>query len=154
MTSISYDDIFNSFLGNVTDYDLASLSPSDAYEQMCEWLRKSVADPYVRHIFSSLSLDDNTQIMSYELELSIDNEADNDFVTQVLGKQMVYEWIHPRVNKTTNLNQYFGNKEQKFYSQKEMLSELRQTEQECYVEARRLIRDHGYINNSYLGGAT
>ena len=154
MTSIQYDDIFNSFLGNVTDYELAALTVSNAYENMTEWLHKAVSTPYLRRLFSSIVLDDDTQVMTYELAVIVDDESDKEFVISMLGKQMVYEWIHPRVNNVSNLNMFFGNKDQKFFSQAQHLSELRGIEEDAYNSVRRMIRDRTYIWNDYIGGAS
>ena len=56
MTSIDYKDIFESFLGNITDYNFANLSISDSYQLMAETLHKAVSNPFVYRIFSSASL--------------------------------------------------------------------------------------------------
>lgn len=149
MTSISYEEIFSSFLGNVTDYNLASLSATDAFELMTEYLHKTIADPYVKHIFTEVTLDDEIQLLSYTLSNDEDNE---DFVITAISKWMVYEWLHKQVKSVTNITQMFGNKEQKYYSQSQHLSELRSLESDSYREARFFIQNRGYIDNSYLGG--
>lgn len=150
MTSISYEEIFSSFLGNITDYNIASMNATDAFELMTEYLHKTIADPYVRHIFSEVSLDDETQLLSYALE---NGEDEKDFIITALSKWMVYEWLHKQVKSVTNTAQMFSNKEQKFYSQSQHLSELRSLESDSYREARFFIQNRGYIDNSYLGGA-
>ena len=65
MASISYEEVFSSFLGNVTDYNLASLSVTDAYEIMSEYLHKTMAEPYVYRLFSTVKLDDETQTIHF-----------------------------------------------------------------------------------------
>ena len=154
MTSIQYDRIFNNFLGNVADYEFATFSPSEANEEMTEWLHKALARPYVRRLFSSLSLDDMVQMLSFEMAHSVDDDTDIEFVITVLAKQMVYEWVSPMVNSTTNIMQAFMGKEQKFYAQANHLSELRGIKEDALSEVRRLIRDRGYIWNSYLEGSS
>ena len=150
MTSISYEEIFSSFLGNVTDYNLASLSATDAFELMTEYLHKTIADPYVKHIFSEVALDDETQLLSYTLSNDEDNE---DFVITAISKWMVYEWYAAKVNNITNIAQFFGNKEQKYYSQAAHSAENKTLRDEAYKEARFYLQNKGFINNSYLGGA-
>jgi hypothetical protein len=46
----------------------------------------------------------------------------------------------------------YGGKEQKFYSQAQQLSELKDLLSTTKSEQRRIICDHGYVNNSYLRG--
>ena len=112
MTSLDYQVIFDSFLGNITDYDITGLELSDSFAIMTEYLHKAVGNPYVRHIFSSISMDDEIQVLSYEMNQVVDEDADAEFVIDVLAKQMVYEWIHPQVRSQLLTKQFFGGKEQ------------------------------------------
>lgn len=147
MASISYDEIFSAFLGSVTDYDLqVNLSPSDSFALMSEYLHKSLSDPYVKHIFTTATLDDETQIFTYEL----DREEDKDFVINALAKWMVYEWLHKEVRSRVNTAQFIGTKEQKYYSQAQHISELRALQDDALREARFYIQNKGFISNSYL----
>lgn len=152
MASISYEEVFGSFLGNVTDYNLASLSVTDAYEIMSEYLHKTMAEPYVYRLFSTVKLDDETQTIHYTLADEYDESVDDEFIVTALGKWMVYEWLHRQVRSITNTAQAFMNKENKFYSQKEHLSELRALQDDSFKEAQRFILNRGYIANSYLSG--
>lgn len=153
MASLSYEDIFNNFLGNVTDYDFINQSESDVFVFMTEYLRKTLSQAYVRHIFSSIELDDEIQMMSFQLVNPIDDESDKDFVINILSKGMVVEWLKPQVRNKMNVAQMFAGKEQKFFSQAQHLSELRNLLEDTRLEIRKDIRDYGYINNSYLSGA-
>lgn len=152
MTSISYDDVFDKFLGNVSDIELTSLDESDAYALMGEWLHKALSEPYVRRLFSSITLDDDVQTITFEMKLKTDDIADTDFVTSALSKWMVYEWLHKQVKSRTNVAQMFAGKEQKFYSQASHIEELRGLHDDAYKEARHFIMDRGWINNTYLNG--
>ena len=49
-----YDEIYSCFLGKITDYKFASLPADDAYDLMKDWLHSSIAQPYIRRIFSSI----------------------------------------------------------------------------------------------------
>lgn len=152
MTSIKYDSIFSYFLGNIHDLEFANLSSDDAYELMTEYLKKSLADPYVNHVFASYSLDDEVQIVTFIMTYPTTDQADCDFVTAMLAKAMVVNWLKPLVTSKLNIAQFFGNSESKFYSQSNHLSELRNLYNETKLELKKMIRDYGYINNSYLGG--
>ena len=154
MASISYEEIFSSFLGNVTDYNLASLSPTDAFEIMSEYLHKSVADPYMYRLFSEYSLDDEGQVLSYTLSNSVNDETDKEFVINALAKWMVYEWLNKQVQSVVNITQMFSNKEQKYYSQAQHITELRGLRDDAMKAARFYIQNAGYVRNSYLGGAS
>ena len=153
MASISYSEIFSAFLGNITDYKLASLSEEDAQSLMTEYLHKSISEAYVRRIFSSLSADDVNMTLTYTMRYSQDDSGDEGFVVSAISKWMVYEWLHAQVRTTTLTEQMiFSSKEKSFYSQANHLSELRALQDDAYKEARFFIMDRGYISNSYLGG--
>jgi len=152
MTSVSYESIFNLFLGSITDYKLASLDESDAMALMTEYLHKSLAEPYVSRIFKNILTDDNERMLTYELAYAPNGDEAN-FVVNALSKWMVYEWLHHQVRSVVNTAQFFGGAEQKFYSQSNHLSELRALQDDAYHEARFYIQDRGWITNSYLGGS-
>ena len=150
MTSLSYEEIFSYFLGSVTDYDIAKLDMSSAYQLMAEYLHKALAKTYCRRLFSSISLDDEVQTISFEMASVVDDEADLEFVKNILSKSMVIEWLEPQVRSKVNVAQFFGAKEQKMFSQATHLSELRGLLADTENEVRKLIRDRGYVYNSYL----
>lgn len=152
MTSLKYDDIFSSFLGDVTDYNIVNLSITDATELMQEYLHKAISETYVRRLFSSIELVDDVQTMLFELKRVSNEVADKEFVTHMLGKWMTYEWIHNQVRSVLNTAQFFGGAEQKYYAQSTHLSQLKELQEQIYSEARNYIRDAGYISNSYLDG--
>ena len=154
MTSIDYQVIFENFLGNITDYEFANLSISDSFSLMTEYLHNALAETYLRRIFSSLTLDDETHILSYEMKYVVDDEADKEFVIDAIAKWMVYEWLHKEVRNKTNTTQFFGGKEQKYYSQAQHIAELRGLMDDVYKEARFFVQDRGYISNSYIGGTS
>lgn len=150
---LTYEEIFNMFLGNITDIKLASLEESDANKLMTEYLHKSVSASYIGRLFSSISLDDNSQTIEYTMSTPTTEDSDRSFITTALSKWMVYEWIHSYVNNTVNIAQFFGGAEQKFYAQQSHLTALKELQDSLYKEARSFVMDRGYITNSYLGGS-
>lgn len=89
--------------------------------------------------------------MDYELKHVI-NRVDDDFgfVVEIISMGMVVEWLEPQVNSVLNTLQMFSGKEEKFYSQSNHLSELRGLLKDAQLKQRKLIRDRGYISNTYL----
>ena len=152
MTSLDYEEIFSSFLGSVTDYNLASLDTTEAYQIMTELLHKTLAERYVARLFKSKTLDDDVQTFTFEMKYVIDEDSDREFIINALSKWMIYEWLHAQKNNVVNTAQFFGGKEQKFYSQSAHLSELRALQDDAYSEAYRFIMNRGYIDNKYLEG--
>lgn len=152
MTFLDYEEIFSSFLGSVTDYSLASLEPTEAYEKLTELLHKALADRYVARLFSSKKLDDDVQKFSFEMKYVIDSESDSEFVKDALAKWMKYEWQSDKVNNIALESRLLAGKEQKYYSEANHLSALQALQSSAYSEAYKFIMSRGYIDNKYLEG--
>ena len=150
MTSINYDSIYSMCLGEIDDPELIAQDEDTIYEFLNEWLHKSLSKPYVRRLFSSITLDDEAETMTYEMANATDESSDNDFLLDLLGKAMMIEWLSPQVRSKVNIAQMFSNSDQKFYSQSSHLSELRGMLEDAELSVRKMIRDRGYIYNTYL----
>ncbi len=148
MTSLSIDSIFSNFLGYIGDNRLAALDEGEAYDQMMEWLRKAYNRPYVRRLFNEFELD--TDAGEINIRMAFETTFDAEFATDVLALGMVIEWLKPQVRDRVNIAQFFGGKEQKWFSQSNHLSELRAMLEDVTLEQRKIIRDRGYIYNPYL----
>lgn len=107
MSSLSYDEIFFNFLGNITDPVLAGQAENLANEIMVEYLHKAISAVYVRRLFSSITLDDDVQTIIYAMKQPIDESADKDFVATMLGKSMAVQWVTPQVQSKVNIAQMF-----------------------------------------------
>lgn len=152
MPSLNYEDIYSTFRTKANAYDLLSLQDSDVNMFMCDWMKASFRKPYVRRLFDSISFDDITQSITYEMKYEVDEESDKDFIIEAMGIGMVIEWITPKINNLNNIMQVFGSSEEKFYSQSSHLSTLKDLRHSLIKEQRDIIRDRGYIWNSYLNG--
>lgn len=153
MATLKYDNIFNLFLGSIRDYEFCNLNEVARNECLVEWLHASLANPYISRLFTLLDFDDTTQIISYELEEpSQKPKIDKDFVISIFAKQMVYQWLNPKINNTVNLSQAFlSNSDSKFYAQANQINSILSVYENADLDVRRMIRDRGYIKNSYLG---
>ena len=154
MTSIDYTPIFERFLGNITDYDFANLTMSDSFGLMTEYLHMALSEAYLKRIFTTITIDDETQTITFEMQYPTYEDGDNEFVIVTIAKWMVYEWLHRQVNSVNITAQFFGTKEQSAYSQANHLAQLRGLKDDAYKEARFAIQDRGYISNSYIGGTS
>ena len=152
MSSIPYNDIFESFLGEITDYDLASLAESEADQQMTEWLNKAIHNMFIYSLFTSVELDNDIQTLTYEMANSWSDKADEGFVKNLLGKAMAYEWVSPKVNNIDLLHQFFGNSESRYYAQANQLAQLKDLKVNLATEIRDLVDNRGLLKNEYLEG--
>lgn len=153
MTS-SYETIFNKFLGRVTDYDFLTIDEAYLWEQVSEWVENSIATPSLRVIFSSITCDKETQTLTYTLRNSAGDElSDQLYVEKLFAMSFVIQWLEPTVKNKINLNQMYGGKEEKFYSQAQMITALNEVLEDTVVRFKKEIRDHDAIYNSYIGTA-
>lgn len=152
MASLSYDVIFSNFLGNITDPVLAGQAESLANEIMVEYLHKAVSAVYVRRLFSSITLDDEIQTLTFTMKKAVDDEADMDFVSTMLGKSMAVQWISPQVQSKVNIAQMFTGSTKKFYSQSAHISELRALKSDMEKELQSYILTRGSFYNDYVEG--
>lgn len=154
MTSINYDSIYSRFFTKVEAFDFLyeGMTEDLMAEFMRTWLRSSIAYPYIRRLFSEVSMDDENSVITYTLRYTIDDFSDEEFVQEVLAYGMVYCWLEPKVKSITNIYQNFTSQEQRFFSQSQHLSELRALATDAEYRIRALIRDRGYLNNTWLDG--
>ena len=149
MTS-EFSNIYSRFYLRITDYNLAGLNESIAKEMMNGWMHATLSKPYVRRLFGTLTIDDDVEEIEYELKFPTSDSEDQDFIEQIIAMGMVIEWLQPQVNSVLNTAQMFSNSEQKFYSQANHLEVLQELLKKNQNDQRKLIRDRGYIYNSYL----
>lgn len=154
MASITYDDVYSKFYTKVEAFDFLyeEMSEELMAEFMSSWLRSAIAYPYIRRLFSSVSVDTEEKTIEFSLLSSIDEFSDIEFIKEVLAYGMIYSWLEPKVRSITNIYQSFTSSEQKFYSQASHLSELRALLSDSEARIRSLIRDRGYVKNKYLDG--
>lgn len=152
MTSITYENVFESFLGKIKDYDFVNMNIDDVYGILTEYLHSVVSKPYVRRLFASIALDDQVHDIEFTMSYPVDPDADTDFVIEMLAKGVVVEWLKPQVRSKLNIIQMLGTKEEKFFSQALHITALRELLKDTDNEFRKEIRDRGYINNGYVDG--
>lgn len=152
MASIKYDEITSSLYSKIEAYDFLDLGTDELHDFLVAWLHTAVSKPYVRKLFSSITLNDEIMVMKYDMKYEVDEETDREFVIEILALGMGIQWLTPKINSTVNINQMFGSKEEKYYSQSSHLTELRSLRKDWVKEQRSMIRDRGYNWNSYLDG--
>ena len=150
MASLSFDTIYSCFLGKITDFNIPNMEEEIINEVLLGYLKSVVALPTVRGIFTSLKVDVYDNVVNYQLKVSAND--DEDFTIELLARGMVIAWLEPQVKSIVNTSQFFGGKEQKFYSQSNHMSELQAMLETEKNEFSKYIRDRGSIYNPYLKG--
>lgn len=146
---MTYEEIFSQFYLKETDPSLFKLSKEDAYEKMKIWMHSVAAIPHVRSKFSTLTLNDDIEELTFRLVDSVDEDSDKDFVKEVFAQGMVICWMRPQIERNINLAAVIGGKEEKsmLNNYKVNIARLETLEKNL----KKFIRDYGYFNNDYLG---
>ena len=135
-----YEKVYNRFLQKISDFNLADVDDYSFDEMINGWLNSAVIR--VRKCQHDLSKRDD-ELQEFEEDLS-------DLEIELLALGMVDAWVTPMLNSTELTLQFIGGKEEKYYSQSQMLSELRNLKKENSLEMNRLHNYYTYTNNSYF----
>ena len=147
---LSYDKIFSRVLNKINDPKELSLDESDLLEIYTERLHSVIGNPRVRRLFSSIILDDELQEMTFSLNNSVDEYADEDFVLEVLTLGMIIEWLQPQVDSRIYTGEAIGGKEEKVLQNNYKPMQTRLEKLESKLDKK--IRDYGTMYNSYIKG--
>lgn len=147
---LSYEKIFSRARGKIYDPTEISLNIDLQVEIYTERLHSAISKPMVRAIFSSISMDDEVQLFTFELEEPVDDTTDEDYVIEVLAVGIAIEWLQPKVDSILYTAPMVGGKEEKILinNHSNMISRL----ESLKIEQKKYIRDHGYLHNSYIDG--
>lgn len=147
--TLQYEEIFSIFLTKITDYSFLEYDDNYIRSQMVSWLHSGVS-PRLRAKFLSLAFNDEMDELTFELKNPINDEEDIEFVKDILARSMVIEWLEPQVKTVLLTAQMFGTNNEKFYAQANHLSQLQSLLANAKTELGKILRDYGYLNNSYI----
>lgn len=135
-----YEKIYERFLSKVSDFNLAEVDDYSFDKMIQGWLESSIVK--TRKCKHDLSLRDNDaqEFMEDLLDLEV----------ELLALGMIDAWVSPMLNSTELTLQFIGGKEEKYYSQAQMLAELRNLKKENLLEMNRLHNYFTYTNSSYF----
>lgn len=148
--TLQYEDIFSTFLCKITDYSFLEYDESLIKERMVSWLHSASSSPRLRAKFSSFTLNDDASALEFFLKNSSSEQADCDFVIDVLARSMVIAWLEPEVKNVLLTKQLLTSGDEKFYAQANHVSQLEQMLTTAKAELKNILRDYGYLNNSYV----
>lgn len=138
----TYDVIYNIAANKITDPEIALLSSDDLEEMFHDYLISAISQ--FRKCKSDLS-DRDDEIRQFNADLL-------DVEKEILAILVVRQWLQPQLYSALLTKQVFSDKEQKYYSQAQHISELRALDETLKLEAQKLSRDYSYGNGSYWEG--
>mgnify|MGYP001117170833 CR=1 FL=1 len=147
--TLPYETIFSRTRGRINDPKELSLDENDLLEIYTERLHNVLSNPRVRQLFSSIVMDDENQMVEFELNNPVDKLTDMDFVINIFLTGMA---IEPQVDSVLYTSMMIGsNTEKKMLDpQKNMIERLDSLKKEL----NKTIRDYGYMYNSYINSET
>lgn len=152
MVTVDFADVYSVFFNKIEAYDFLELDDSVINQMLLLYLKSSFTNPFIRQLFSSLTVDEDGENFSFEMRYVIDDDSDTEFIKEVLALGLCIKWITPKVNSIIGVNQTYGSKEEKFFSEASHKAELRNILNLWKREQLKKIRDRGYIWNEYLDG--
>ena len=113
MPSIKYEAIYKRALTRINDLGLSTYTHDDFDEYVKEWWHTTSSAPLRRKKFSKYSLDDELMTLTFELNNSVDEEYDKNFVTSILAKGVIINYFPSKLEHSANLAVMIGGKEEK-----------------------------------------
>ena len=148
--TLPYDKIFSRVFNKIDDPKELSLNENDLLEVYTERLHSIVGNSRVRRLFSSITLDDEIQELTFTLNHSVDDYSDEDFVLEILTLGMIIEWLQPQVDSRIYTSEGIGGKEEKVLQNNYKPMQTRLEKLESKLDKK--IRDYGTMYNSYIKG--
>lgn len=146
---MTYDKIYSAFY-LIVDRDFFKLDKEVAREYMHQWLHNAIATPYIRELFSSVSLDDYLEELTFEVKNPSETYDTDNFVIDVLSKFMKISWNQYNIDTAINRAKVIGGKDEKMLIDpyKNNMDRLDVLEKQL----RKTIKDYNSNNNDYVGG--
>ena len=152
MITVEFEEVYSIFFDKVEAYDFLELDDSEIEDMLIRYLKSSFTNPFVRQLFSTLEVDEDSESFDFEMSYVIDDSSDKEFVVEVMALGLCIKWLTPKVNSLIGMNQTYGSKEEKFFSEASHKAEMRNLLNLWKKEQLKLIRDRGYVWNEYLDG--
>lgn len=140
-----YSDVFNSFLGKITDYDLPKFDELDREEILYGYMVSACVNFNKSCTVNLYDRDEDTK----EFRNSLDDEIIN-----ILSELMIVEWLKPKILSTENLKNCLSTKDFSLFSPANLLKEMRETMTLCKANAKTLINNYSFTHADFtkLGG--
>ena len=112
MANTTLQDVYDSFLSKITDYDYLKLSEEDLNEELAMKLKSAIAKFIIAH---DIEINEITETFNRELSY---------LEIEILAYGMVLSWVEPLVNNVETMKQRLSSKDFSVYSQAKHLAEL------------------------------
>lgn len=132
-----YSVVYNSFLGKITDTDLADMTEEAANGVMSDLLKQAVVK------FSESCKKDLRTVTVSGWEDDLD-----DYEIDILSELMVEAWYKPRLNFTELLRNKLSTKDFTTFSPANLQKENRESYELAHSRARSMINEYSFRMNN------
>jgi len=149
--ALPYEKIFSRVRNKINDPKELSLDEEDLLEIYIERLHSVVGNVRIRKLFSTLTLDDSSEEITWILNNTITGASDDveeEYVIELFALAMTIEWMKPKVDDITYIGMAIGGKEEKVLNNANKLNAERLNSLE--TQLAKMCRNHGYLYNDYL----
>ena len=141
-----YETVFKSFLKRIEDENLPKFTEEEQTEILIGYLDDAIMmmesdDLQLTHDLSKR--DDDAQTFEEDLD---------KIEIELLARVMVVAWYEPKINSIETTVMMIGVSGEKWTTQKDLATSLKERQQNAYKEVKKLVRGYHYRNNDYLGG--
>jgi hypothetical protein len=140
--STPYSDIYNVFLGKVSDFDYSNLTDAQINAILLPYLQSSTIR--FKQCVNDLTQMDN---VNNQFLVTLTFEEEN-----ILAVSMVVEWLNPKINNTLMLKSTLTDKDFQMFSQANQLKAVQSLKRETITELQRLITAYSYSSTKLLQG--
>lgn len=114
MPSIEYESIYKRALSRLNDVSLSQYAKEDFYEALKEWLSSASSDPYLQRKFTKYVDDEDMEEIQFELENSVNEQYDINFVTNMLAQGLIVNYMPSKLEQASFLHAMVYGKEEKW----------------------------------------
>lgn len=136
-----YSEVFTLFINKITDHNLIQLE-EDKVEEICCMYLKSAITKFKKCKTDLSKRDDSAKVFLNTLR---------DAEQEILANLLIVEWLTPKIQNTTNLKQYMGDTDFKFFSQANHLDALNRIRTTAKEEADGLIQEYLWDDEEEVG---
>lgn len=147
MANTKLSEIFDLFLGQITDYRLLQMSDADIENDLIRYYKSAKAKFYRCVNDLSLNQVDYESYLRGEKvfgEVTLNSEL-TDYEIEVITYLMLIKHIEPQLFSSENLKQSLSDKDFKIYSQANQLREIRLLLNTVKRDASKMITEYTYI---------
>ena len=139
-----YSDIYNTFLGKITDYDLPKFTDLDKEEILFGFMKSACVKFNKVCLINLYDRDENLKQFNKDLD---------DEIIDIISELMVIEWLKPKMLSTENLKNSLTTADYKILNTVSLTS-IKETYELCKKDTKSLINNYSFMHGDFkeIGG--